>query len=212
MPPDLNSLPLSSRTSASTTSINSNRIPGVASDGVMVPGSEWSRESMSPSPTSRASPVSLAATATINAGLQSLPSQSRRSSSSSTTLSQTNNNNSIGNNSPRAQGTLTGVLTPRTLRERETRIDTRRNTRMAPLNLHDDRSTPQPESQSGHGLFVAPFRTVSPNPIGPSSNGTTRDSYHHRQPSLGEIHQELEQEQEAQVVGSSLTQTHVQGC
>ncbi|KAH0548438.1 hypothetical protein GP486_007948, partial [Trichoglossum hirsutum] len=71
---------------------------------------------------------------------------------------------------------------------------------MAPLTLHDDRSTPQPESQSGHGLLAAPFRTVSPNPIGPSSNGTTRDSYHHRQPSLGEIHQELEQEQEAQVM------------
>jgi hypothetical protein len=46
------------------------------------------------------------------------------------------------------------------------------------------------------------FRTTSP----PSHSGgspvfVTADPHHQRAPSLGELHQELEQEQEAQVVG-----------
>ncbi|RDW79778.1 hypothetical protein BP6252_04416 [Coleophoma cylindrospora] len=43
------------------------------------------------------------------------------------------------------------------------------------------------------------FRTASPQSIGGSPIISTGDPHHNRAPSLGEIHQELEQEQEAQV-------------
>lgn len=44
------------------------------------------------------------------------------------------------------------------------------------------------------------FRTASPSSLGGSSIIGTGDPHHHRALSLGELHQELEQEQEAQVV------------
>jgi hypothetical protein len=44
------------------------------------------------------------------------------------------------------------------------------------------------------------FRTASPTSLGGSPTIATGDPHHQRAPSLGEIHQELEQEQEAQVV------------
>lgn len=47
------------------------------------------------------------------------------------------------------------------------------------------------------------FRTASPSSHGGSPIFATADPHHHRAPSLGELHQELEQEQEAQVVGRS---------
>ncbi|PGH23493.1 hypothetical protein AJ80_02447 [Polytolypa hystricis UAMH7299] len=43
------------------------------------------------------------------------------------------------------------------------------------------------------------FRTASPATLGGSPTISTGDPHHHRTPSLGELHQELEQEQEAQV-------------
>ncbi|KAL1972612.1 hypothetical protein VTN31DRAFT_7026 [Thermomyces dupontii] len=43
------------------------------------------------------------------------------------------------------------------------------------------------------------FRTASPSSLGGSSIVGTGDPHHHRAMSLGELHQELEQEQEAQV-------------
>ncbi|EKV04049.1 hypothetical protein PDIG_83580 [Penicillium digitatum PHI26] len=43
------------------------------------------------------------------------------------------------------------------------------------------------------------FRTASPSSHGGSPIFATADPHHHRAPSLGELHQELEQEQEAQV-------------
>lgn len=48
------------------------------------------------------------------------------------------------------------------------------------------------------------FRTASPTSHGGSPVFATADPHHQRAPSLGELHQELEQEQEAQVVGLSL--------
>lgn len=45
------------------------------------------------------------------------------------------------------------------------------------------------------------FRTASPTSHGGSPIFATADPHHQRAPSLGELHQELEQEQEAQVVG-----------
>lgn len=44
------------------------------------------------------------------------------------------------------------------------------------------------------------FRTSSPQSMSGSPIISTGDPHHYRTPSLGEIHQELEQEQEAQVV------------
>lgn len=43
-------------------------------------------------------------------------------------------------------------------------------------------------------------RTISPQPLSSSPLLTGRDPHHNRAPSLGELHQELEAEQEAQVV------------
>lgn len=70
------------------------------------------------------------------------------------------------------------------------------------LNLLDP-SIPAPgELQSGdHRSSIAySFRTASPTSLGGSPTIATGDPHHQRAPSLGEIHQELEQEQEAQVV------------
>ena len=44
------------------------------------------------------------------------------------------------------------------------------------------------------------YRTASPQSLAGSPIIATGDAHHYRTPSLGEIHQELEQEQEAQVV------------
>lgn len=49
------------------------------------------------------------------------------------------------------------------------------------------------------------FRTASPTSHGGSPIFATADPHHQRAPSLGELHQELEQEQEAQVVSFGLS-------
>jgi hypothetical protein len=64
------------------------------------------------------------------------------------------------------------------------------------MNLQiNDPSLPAPgemaSEQSGH-------RTASPQPL--SGSPSLADPHHHRAPSLGELHQELEAEQEAHVV------------
>lgn len=153
--PDLNSLPPSRSSSGSPFHA---RIPTTNPEPHYGPPS-----SSSP----RSSSLSLAASATINAGIQN--EDSRHSSSSST------------RNRPSVVG----------------RTSERRRSNVAMnLNLNDP-SLPGPgELQtgdhrvSGGGHY---FRTASPN----------SPSVHHRTPSLGELHQELEQEQEAQVVRTS---------
>jgi len=50
---------------------------------------------------------------------------------------------------------------------------------------------------------VNTYRTSSPHSLAGSPIIATGDHHHSRTPSLGEIHQELEQEQEAQVVSLS---------
>ena len=73
------------------------------------------------------------------------------------------------------------------------------------LNLNETGSTvsgnnngdaPWSEHRSSMGQA---FRTASPTSHG-SPVFATADPHHQRAPSLGELHQELEQEQEAQVV------------
>jgi hypothetical protein len=121
-------------------------------------------------PSPRSSSVSLAAAATMNAA-----DINRR-------------NSAAGNNrgSPR-----TG------------RASSRRTSAVAMnLNLNDP-SLPSPGelSSSDHRSSLGNFYTAaSPSGIGGHSSIATGDPHHHaRTPSLGEIHQELEQEQEAQV-------------
>jgi hypothetical protein len=78
----------------------------------------------------------------------------------------------------------------------------RRSTAAMNLNLNDP-NPPVPGELPGsdHRLSIGnAFRTASPTSIGGSPTIATGDPHHQRAPSLGEIHQELEQEQEAQVV------------
>ena len=78
---------------------------------------------------------------------------------------------------------------------------------MMNLNLNDP-SLPGPgelQSSDHRSSIGHSFRTSSPHSIGGSPIIATGDPHHQRAPSLGEIHQELEQEQEAQVVRFSQT-------
>ncbi|KAI4105200.1 MAG: hypothetical protein LQ339_003531 [Xanthoria mediterranea] len=120
-------------------------------------------------PSPRSSSVSLAAAASINAGIQQQ--DSRRSSVSSRS-----------NQQPAQAG------------RRE------RGLSNVALNLNDPALPGPGELQSNdhrtRGSSASQqFRTTSPQSIG----SPTTAPPHHRSPSLGELHQELEQEQEAQV-------------
>ena len=150
MAPDLNSLP-PSRSPVTNGSLESSRRP---------PGS------LSP----RSSSVSLAAAATINAGIQQQ--DSRRSSVSSRS-----------NQQPSQLG----------------RSERRRSNVAMNLSMNDP-TLPGPgelQSSDHRSNLGQSFRTSS-SPQGLGSPTTAPP--HHRAPSLGELHQELEQEQEAQVV------------
>ncbi|KAK1147963.1 hypothetical protein N8T08_000479 [Aspergillus melleus] len=70
----------------------------------------------------------------------------------------------------------------------------RRSTNLNPNNGNDPAGDSIPSSLSHHAL-----RTSSPSSLGGSPIIATGDPHHQRAPSLGELHQELEQEQEAQV-------------
>ncbi|KAI4216107.1 MAG: hypothetical protein LQ351_001605 [Letrouitia transgressa] len=149
MAPDLNSLP-PSRSPVANGALDGTRRP---------PGS--------PSP--RSSSVSLAAAATINAGMHQQ--DSRRSSVSSR-----------GNQPP----------------SQHARSERRRSNVAMNLSLNDPTLPGPGELQSGdhRSSITQSFRTsTSPQAL----RSPTTAPPHHRAPSLGELHQELEQEQEAQV-------------
>lgn len=65
----------------------------------------------------------------------------------------------------------------------------------------NDPSLPSPGEMVNENQ-VSSYRTSSPQPLAGSPVMATGVPHHFRTPSLGEIHQELEQEQEAQVVRS----------
>jgi hypothetical protein len=80
------------------------------------------------------------------------------------------------------------------------RGERRRSTVAMSLSLNDP-TMPGPGELSSSDHRTNFFTTGSPSSIGGSNVIATGDPHHHqRTPSLGEIHQELEQEQEAQVV------------
>ena len=151
--PDLNSLPPSPAPPATQTRT----------------GSEAQQHPPRPS-SPRPSSVSLAATASINAGIQN--EGSRRSSTSST------------RNRPSQ---------PSARNERS------RATVAMNLSLNDPALPGAGELQTGDlsGPTSHTFRTSSPRGVG----SPVIPQHYQRAPSLGELHQELEQEQEAQVVG-----------
>ena len=69
------------------------------------------------------------------------------------------------------------------------------------MNLQlNDPSLPAPGEMINENQLSS-YRTSSPQSLTGSPTITSGVPHHFRTPSLGEIHQELEQEQEAQVVG-----------
>ena len=124
--------------------------------------------------------TSLAAAATINAGNQA----------------QEGRHGSVGSarnpGSPALRRTLTG--------------ERRRSNVAMNLSLNDP-AMPAPGELQTAGENRPPsrtFRTSSPQTINRSPS-LTDPQHHHRAPSIGELHQELEQEQEAQVVSSGVS-------
>jgi hypothetical protein len=68
------------------------------------------------------------------------------------------------------------------------------------MNLQlNDPNIPSPGEMINENQ-VSSYQTSSPHSLAGSPIIATGDPHHFRTPSLGEIHQELEQEQEAQVV------------
>ncbi|KAI9793945.1 MAG: hypothetical protein M1833_000514 [Piccolia ochrophora] len=122
-------------------------------------------------PSSRSPSVSLAAAATINASMHTQ--DSRQSPSSSTSRSRG------GGSSPQAG-----------------RHERRRSAVLLNLNLNDP-TLPGPGELQGSEHRTSAFRAASPQSTSPPY--PTADPHHQRAPSLGELHQELEAEQEAQV-------------
>jgi hypothetical protein len=75
------------------------------------------------------------------------------------------------------------------------------------MNLQlNDPSLPAPGEMVNEGQ-VSSYRTASPLSLLGSPIISTGDPHHNRTPSLGDIHQELEQEQEAQVVCGTYANT-----
>ncbi|KAI0193472.1 hypothetical protein F4808DRAFT_442239 [Astrocystis sublimbata] len=186
MAPDLNSLPPSSPiavphraangSQSSSGGVPGDRDPTGISTSVSVSGSTSAVSGESPSASPRSAAVSLQAAATVNAGLQHEP--GRRTSSNSLSRQR---------HSPQAGRRRSSVL----------------------MNLQlNDPTVPapgeMPASESGattgQGQGHPPHQLMaSPQPLPASPLMTARDPYHNRTPSLGELHQELEAEQEAQV-------------
>lgn len=124
-------------------------------------------------PSPRASTSSLAAAATMNAGFQH--EDSRRSSTSS--------------NRARPAGPQQVGRSERERRRSSVFLSSYDPTLPGPGEL-------QTGDLRGQSYSSFPFRTASPQAMGSPILSSQRD----RAPSLGELHQELEQEQEAQVV------------
>jgi hypothetical protein len=171
MAPDLNSLPPSRSSTSSPLHARNN----------------WPSTAETHNPSSRSSsvaPSQAATTATMNPNPNSTP-------LGSTDLSHRSSLNGGHRSSPQT-----------------TRPSISEGRRRSHLNLNDSSSA----TGAGAGFagiehhehrspsFSNYFRTASPSSLGGSPIIATGDPHHQRAPSLGELHQELEQEQEAQVV------------
>lgn len=94
----------------------------------------------------------------------------------------------------------TGSSSSSITRARDSSLIAARRRSNVVVNLqHYDPNVPGPGEMVNEAHSPS-LETSSPRMLGGSSISTTGDPHHFRSPSLGEIHQELEQEQEAQVV------------
>ncbi|KAL2850556.1 hypothetical protein BJY01DRAFT_129662 [Aspergillus pseudoustus] len=121
---------------------------------------------------------------------QTLPSAGPLNSTSSTLNNHSNNTSNMTTELPRRHHPISG--------------SERRRSGNLNLNIgnngHNEPSTGDIPASSDHRSSISHgIRTSSPSNIGGSPVIGTGDPHHQRTPSLGELHQELEQEQEAQV-------------
>lgn len=174
MAPDLNSLP--SPVSQTQPRNMTSDVSNSATVGDVPPA-----DSISPPPPSAA--TSLQAAATMNAGLQQ--EQSRRGFCPKDDL--------LDYTLPLTM--ITGSSNGSMSRVRQSPLSGRRRSAVLMNLQHNDPSMPAP------GEAVNDERPArSPHPTSGSPLLTGGDPHHSRAPSLGELHQELEAEQEAQVV------------
>ena len=144
-------------------------------DGTAVPRNE------SPTRSPRSASISLQAAATMNAGLQHEPTRRTTPSGNFYGLDLSN----------RKPGSSSSSLS----RHRSSpQAGRRRSAVLMNLQLNDP-SIPAPGEMVSEESGLT---TASPRPI--SGSPLLADPHHHRAPSLGELHQELEAEQEAHVV------------
>jgi hypothetical protein len=179
MAPDLNSLPPSRSLSGSPAMTRTLSASGEA------PAAAAALRGQSPSPSPRSASTSLQAAAAVNAGLQQ--EDSRRSS--------------IGFYRLKAYLLIVLIgpsLSSASRNRQSSHTGRRRSTVLMNLQMNDPNLPPPGEivSEQAH-------RTASPHSLTGSPITTGGDPHHFRAPSLGEIHQEIEQEQEAQVVSNS---------
>ncbi|KAI9799551.1 MAG: hypothetical protein M1825_004477 [Sarcosagium campestre] len=173
--PDINSLPPSRSTSGSP--------------------SRHRHDSHPADPSSRSSSVSLAAAATINASMHSQAQEARQSPSASTSASTFGAIPTSGGRSRSGAGSGS---------PQASRLEQRRSAALLNINLSDPALPGPGELQGGERRGSTSGRPVSGgfgagSPQGSSPPYPTADPHHQRAPSLGELHQELEAEQEAQV-------------
>jgi hypothetical protein len=179
MAPDLNSLPPSRSGSGS---------PSMAR-ALASSGEEAALRGQSPSPLSRSS--SLQATAAVNAGLHHEETRRRHPSSSQACIDLTD--------------LFIGSPINTATRNRQLSHPGRRRSNVI-MNLQlNDPSVPGPGEMVNEAHHSS-YSTASPSSLSGSPIISSGDPHHLRNPSLGEIHQELEQEQEAQVVRSAFAE------
>ncbi|KAI0423583.1 hypothetical protein F5Y09DRAFT_209722 [Xylaria sp. FL1042] len=211
-PPDLNSLPPSSpvaiplRTMAATTmtttttttttattngsaatsrsaSASGNGAGNGAGNGNETGTGELALRGESPSPSPRSTSISLQAAATVNAGLQHEP--DRRTSSSSLSRQR---------HSPQAGRRRSAVLM--NLQLNDPAIPAPGELVAGGVNNNGNNNN----NHNNNHNHNSGLPTMSPQPLSLSSPLLTgREPHHNRAPSLGDLHQELEAEQEAQV-------------
>lgn len=153
-------------------------------DGTSVPRAE------SPTGSPRSASVSLQAAATMNAGLQREPSRREWTQVPSSLHSRLKKKQFLTKHLESSSSSLArNASSPIAGRRRSTVL----------MNLQfNDPTIPSPgemaHEHSGH-------HHASPQPL--SGSPLMADPHHHRAPSLGELHQELEAEQEGHVVGGT---------